>query len=60
MCGNTKKFMTTIEETFNVEIIVPKRDDSKVSEYEYQACRSGPVIRISENPKVFKWVSEND
>lgn len=55
MCGNTKEFMQKIKETFNVDIIVPKRDDSKIFVYEYQACISGPRIRISEKPEVFKW-----
>ncbi|MDD4440011.1 MAG: hypothetical protein PHS04_18555 [Tissierellia bacterium] len=55
MCGNTKEFMRKLEETFNVEIVVPKRDDSKCSYIEYQCEISGPVIRISEKQDVFKW-----
>jgi len=60
MCGNTKEFMMKVEETFHVEIVVPQRDDSKCSYLEYQCEHSGPRIRISEKPEVFKWVLIND
>jgi len=55
MCGNMKEYMEKIKETFDVEIVIPQRDDSKISELEYQCERSGPVIRISEKPEAFKW-----
>lgn len=55
MCGKINEYMKNIEETFNVEIVVPLRDDSKCSDIKFQLERSGPVIRISEKQDVFKW-----
>ena len=47
--GNTDKFWELLNEVFNVEILIPKRDDvetRKRSELEYQLSPSGPYIRI--------------
>lgn len=46
--GDTKKFWKLFNEAFHVEIIKPKRDDTKISELEYQTQLSGPIVRIVE------------
>ena len=46
--GDTKKFWDLFNQAFHVEIIKPKRDDSKISTLEYQTQISGPVVRIRE------------
>lgn len=46
--GDTKKFWDLLNEAFEVEIIKPKRDDGKISGFEFQSQISGPIIRIRE------------
>jgi hypothetical protein len=45
-CGDLNEFWELFTKEFEIEIVVPKRDDSKVSESEYQTCYSGPTVRI--------------
>lgn len=49
--GDTDKFWKLFNEEFEVEIIKPKRDDSKISGLEFQLQISGPVVRIKERQK---------
>jgi len=48
--GNTDYFWKLLNEAFNVEILIPKRDDvetRKRSELEFQLNSSGPYVRIT-------------
>lgn len=46
--GDTKKFWDLFNQAFEITIVKPKRDDSKISGMEFQTQISGPVIRIRE------------
>lgn len=46
--GNTDVFWELFNQEFNVEILIPKRDDRKVSYIKYQLDISGPRVRISQ------------
>ena len=49
--GDTKRFWELFTLAFDVEVLIPQRDDAKViarSELEYQCSLSGPYVRISE------------
>jgi len=46
--GDTKKFWELLNQEFEVEIVKPKRDDSKISGLEFQLQVSGPLVRIRE------------
>ncbi len=46
VCGNPEKFWELFTKEFGGKIIVPKRDDSKISRVKYQSEYSGPVVRI--------------
>lgn len=48
LAGDTKKFWELLNQEFNVEIIVPKRDDSKTSEFQLQTRSSGPIVLLTE------------
>lgn len=45
--GDTDVFWELFNQEFNVEILIPQRDDSKVSGLAYQLQVSGPRVRIS-------------
>lgn len=46
--GDTDIFWDLLNRAFETEIIKPKRDDAKISGFEFQCQISGPVIRIRE------------
>lgn len=45
--GDTDMFWELFNQEFNVEILIPQRDDSKTSYIAYQLQVSGPRVRIS-------------
>lgn len=45
--GDYEEFMGNLRKEFDVEIIKPQRDDSKVSRLEYQLQASGPLVRLT-------------
>lgn len=51
--GDTRKFWRLLTQAFRVEVLVPKRDDTKFSEVErleedleFQLCTSGPYVKL--------------
>lgn len=46
--GDRNMFWELLNQEFNVEILIPKRCDEKVSYLEFQLQVSGPRIRIIE------------
>lgn len=45
--GDTDMFWDLLNQTFEVEIVKPKRNDAGISELEFQLQISGPIIRIN-------------
>ncbi len=50
--GDRDKFWRLLNQEFDVEIVIPKRDDRKTNEFDLQTQVSGPTVRIKEKNRV--------